>query len=52
MTFERRYLKTAKWWQIALARIFGKKHVSYQPPGTRIVNYKWKGIIYITEIVA
>ena len=52
MYFERRYLKTAKWWQIALAKAFGEKHVSYEPPGTRVITYKWRGVIYVTEITA
>ena len=50
MYFYREYMKTAKWWQILLAKLLGPKTVCYEGTGTRVVTYTWQNIVYVTEI--
>jgi len=38
----------AKWWEIWLARIFGKKHVATDSDCT-VTMYEWRGKRYLTN---
>ena len=38
----------APWWKLRLAKLFGVRVEGYDS-GYRVVAYKWRGIMYLTE---
>lgn len=40
----------AKWWQIRLAKLLGRKHVARcETTGYEVTTYQWRGRTYFTD---